>query len=73
MAFIYCERDLVSFYIKSSFSTRDEIISEYIRRGDEVALLSSIHRYMERTNKNSNMAKIAVRRPATPSLIKYDL
>ena len=73
MAFIYCERDLVSFYIKSSFSTRDEIISEYIGRGDEVALLSSIHRYMQKTNKNSNMAKITVRRPSTPALTMYDL
>ena len=48
MAFIYYERDLVSFYIKSSFSNRDEIVSEYIGRGDELALLNSIHRYMQK-------------------------
>ena len=73
MAFIYFERDLVSFHINSSFSNRDEVVSEYIGRGDEVALLTAIHRYMEKTNKNTNMAKIAVRRPSTPALTMYDL
>ena len=49
MAFIYYEKDLVSFYIKSSFSNRDEIVHEFIARGDENALLYCIHNYMEKT------------------------
>ena len=67
MAFIYYEKDLVSFYIKSSFSNKDEIVCEYIIRGDENALLCAIHKYMEKTNSNSNFAKLAVRRPSTPA------
>jgi len=66
MAFIYYEKDLVSFYIKSSFSNRDEIVREYITRGDENTPLCSIHKYMEKTNSNTNTAKLAVRRPSTP-------
>lgn len=48
MAFIYYEKDLVSFYIKPSFSNRDEIVQEYITRGDENTLLYSIHKYMKK-------------------------
>ena len=72
MAFIYYEKDLVSFYIKSSFSNRDEIVNEYVIRGDENTLLCAIHRYMEKTNSNSNFAKLAVRRPSTPAPRVYN-
>lgn len=71
MAFVYYESDLVSFYVKSTFSTRDEIVQEYIPRGDEDALLSAIHKHMQKTNPKSNLAKIAVRRPSTPQIKIY--
>lgn len=68
MAFIYYEKDLVSFYIKSSFSNRDEIVQEYITRGDENTLLYFIHKYMKKTHSKGNLAKLAVRRPSTPAV-----
>ena len=67
MAFIYYEKDLVSFYIKPSFSNRDEIVHEFIARGDENALLYCIHNYMEKTHSKGKLAKLAVRRPSTPA------
>ena len=39
MAFIYSESDSVSFYIKSSFSKDNKIITQLIERGDENRLL----------------------------------
>lgn len=69
MAFIYKERDLVSFYRKKSFCYKDEIIHIYIDRGDETTLLNNIHLYMEKTNHNSSIGKILIRRPATPQIV----
>ena len=72
MAFIYNERDSVSFYIKASFAKDNKIITQLIERGDEDSLLYFIHLYMEKTNSKSSLATLAVRRPSTPSLNKLD-
>jgi hypothetical protein len=66
MAFVLEERDLVLFHVNKNFSNQNNIISKYIARGDEDTLLTCIHLYMEKTNKNSSLARIAVRRPRTP-------
>ena len=72
MAFIYNERDSVSFYIKDSFAKNNKVITQLIERGDETTLLYFIHLYMEKTNPKSSLATLAIRRPSTPAIKKYD-
>jgi hypothetical protein len=62
MAFIlpdYDNCDIVSFYVRKDFSNKQYIMTHYIDRDDEFALLYYIRKYMD-TN-------ISVRRPDTPA------
>ena len=72
MAFIFNERDSVTFYIKNSFSKDNKVITQLIERGDENRLLYFIHLYMEKINPKSSLATLAIRRPATPAITTYD-
>lgn len=70
MAFVVYDEnyDAVSFYKRECFTNKTEVITQYIERGNEDMLLHYIHLYMEKRNNNKEMAKIAVRRPSTPSI-----
>ena len=62
MAFVlpdYDNCDIVSFHIRKDFSDKQYIITHYIDREDQFALLYYIRQYMD-TN-------VVVRRPDTPA------
>lgn len=64
MAFVFYDRDeydLVTFYQRKDFRDEDNIVHEYIKRGDTASKLNLIEQHMN--------TKVKEKRPGTPAFL----